>query len=198
MIRRLVDFALENRFLVLAAAILLFAWGIVSFYRLPVEAYPDVANNYVDVIAQWPEIPPADRATGHHPAETVMNGIPGVAHVRSWSIFGPSTVEMVFGKETTDFENRERVLERLSPGNLLQVSLDRWGRDWSPVPDLLLHSAEHEPRIRPDELKTLEPGLSKNWKSIGFPDTVPFGGPSREYQSAWNRTNRLRRAQHRR
>ena len=56
MIRRLVDFALKNRFLVLAAAILLFVWGAVSFHRLPVEAYPDVANNYVDVIAQWPGI----------------------------------------------------------------------------------------------------------------------------------------------
>jgi cobalt-zinc-cadmium resistance protein CzcA len=56
MIRKLVDFALQNRFLVLAGTILLFVWGIVSFIRLPVEAYPDVANNYVDIIAQWPGI----------------------------------------------------------------------------------------------------------------------------------------------
>ena len=56
MIRRLVDFALQNRFLVLAIGVLLFAWGIVSFHQLPVEAYPDVANNYVDIIAQWPGI----------------------------------------------------------------------------------------------------------------------------------------------
>ena len=56
MIRRLVDFALENRFLVLAAAILLFLWGAISFHQLPVEAYPDVANNYVDIITLWPGI----------------------------------------------------------------------------------------------------------------------------------------------
>jgi cobalt-zinc-cadmium resistance protein CzcA len=56
MIRKIVDLALQNRFLVLAIAILLFAWGIISFRRLPVEAYPDVDNNYVDVIAQWPGI----------------------------------------------------------------------------------------------------------------------------------------------
>jgi hypothetical protein len=54
MIRRFVDFALNNRVLVLALAILLFAWGIISFKNLPVEAYPDVANNYVQVITQWP------------------------------------------------------------------------------------------------------------------------------------------------
>ena len=45
MIRGIVDFALNNRWLVLGASILLFAWGVVSFHNLPVEAYPDVANN---------------------------------------------------------------------------------------------------------------------------------------------------------
>ena len=54
MIRRLVDFALKNRLLVLAITTLLFIWGVISFRSLPVEAYPDVANNYVQVITQWP------------------------------------------------------------------------------------------------------------------------------------------------
>jgi cobalt-zinc-cadmium resistance protein CzcA len=114
MIRKLVDSALESRLLVLALGMLLFAWGIVSFRRLPVEAYPDVANNYVDVIAQWPGIS-AEQVEQQVtiPLEIAMNGIPGIAHVRSWSIFGLSTVELVFGEDTTDFENRERVMERL-------------------------------------------------------------------------------------
>ena len=54
MIQASVDFALRNRFLVLAAGILLLIWGAISFRSLPVEAYPDVANNYVQVITQWP------------------------------------------------------------------------------------------------------------------------------------------------
>ena len=54
MIRALVDFALNNRFLVILAAVLLLAWGAISFHNLPVEAYPDVANNYVNIITQWP------------------------------------------------------------------------------------------------------------------------------------------------
>ena len=56
MIRGLVDFALDRRFFVLALAVLLFAWGVISFHNLPIEAYPDVANNYVQVITQWPGI----------------------------------------------------------------------------------------------------------------------------------------------
>jgi hypothetical protein len=88
MIRKFVDFSLQNRFLVLAVGVMLFAWGIVSFHRLPVEAYPDVANNYVDVIAQWPGIS-AEQIEQQVtiPIEVVMNGIPGVvpmcAHGRS-------------------------------------------------------------------------------------------------------------------
>jgi len=54
MIRGLVDFALNNRFMILAASIVLFVWGGISFHNLPVEAYPDVANNYVSIITQWP------------------------------------------------------------------------------------------------------------------------------------------------
>jgi heavy metal efflux system protein len=54
MIRALVDYALNNRFLVTSAAIMLLIWGAISFHNLPVEAYPDVANNYVQVITQWP------------------------------------------------------------------------------------------------------------------------------------------------
>ncbi|HLG94743.1 MAG TPA: efflux RND transporter permease subunit, partial [Bryobacteraceae bacterium] len=112
MIRKAVDFALNNRFVVLAAAILLFAWGAVSFHQLPVEAYPDVANNYVEVITQWPGIS-AEQIEQQVtiPLEIAMNGIPGIEHLRSFSIFGLSDLKLVFEDNTSNFENRERVLE---------------------------------------------------------------------------------------
>ena len=79
MIRKLVDFALENRFFVVAGAIILFGWGAISFHRLPVEAYPDVADNYVEIITQWPGIS-AEQIEQQVtiPLEIVMNGIPHV------------------------------------------------------------------------------------------------------------------------
>jgi heavy metal efflux system protein len=186
MIRRLVDFALQNRLLVLALGILLFAWGIVSFHRLPVEAYPDVANNYVDVIAQWPGIS-AEQIEQQVtiPIETVMNGIPGIAHVRSWSIFGLSTVEMVFGEDTTDFENRERVLERLSQVSLPPGVVPQMGTDWSPVGQIYFYTLRStNPAYDVMNLKTLETWVvEKNLKSVpGVVDINPFGGPTREYQ----------------
>src|SRR5579871_4061250 len=76
-LQKFVDFALRNRFLVLAVGILLLVWGAISFKALPVEAYPDVANNYVQIITQWP-----GRAAEEVeqqvtvPVETQMNGLP--------------------------------------------------------------------------------------------------------------------------
>src|ERR1700751_5289944 len=101
MIRRLVDFALSNRLMVLAMALMLFAGGIVAFHDLPIEAYPDVADNYVDIITQWPGIS-AEQVEQQVtiPIEIIMNGVPDVVHLRSWSLFGLSYVEMIFSDES--------------------------------------------------------------------------------------------------
>ena len=100
MIRRVVDFALNNRLLVLGWALLLFVWGIVSFHRLPVEAYPDVADNYVEIITQWPGIS-AEQIEQQVtiPLENVMNGVPHVVHLRSFSLFGLSDLKLIFDDE---------------------------------------------------------------------------------------------------
>src|ERR1700730_15408940 len=123
MIARVVDFALNNRFLVLAVAILLLIWGAISFHHLPVEAYPDVANNYVQVITQWP-----GRAAEEVeqqvtvPLETAVNGIPHLEHLRSTSLFGLSSLMLIFDADSDNDWNRQKVLERLSqvtlPANL--------------------------------------------------------------------------------
>src|SRR6202165_1869216 len=115
MIRKFVDFALENRFLVLAAALVLLGWGAISFHQLPVEAYPDVADNYVEIITQWPGIS-AEQIEQQVtiPLETTRNGIPGVVHLRSFSLFGLSDLKLIFEDGTDNAWNRERVLERLN------------------------------------------------------------------------------------
>src|SRR5579862_9213116 len=107
MIRSLVDFALNNRFMVLAAAILLFIWGAVSFHQLPVEAYPDVANNYVEVITQWPGIS-AEQIEQQVtvPLEIALNGIPQMVHLRTFSLFGLSDLKLIFDDGSDDNWNR--------------------------------------------------------------------------------------------
>jgi cobalt-zinc-cadmium resistance protein CzcA len=186
MIRRVVDFALNNRLLVLAFALLLFAGGIVAFRDLPIEAYPDVADNYVEVITQWPGIS-AEQVEQQVTIqlEVVMNGIPHVVHLRSFSLFGLSDLKLIFDDESDNDWNRERVLERLSQVTLPPGVSPQMGTDWSPVGQIYfftLHSTN--PKYDPMELKSLEDWIvEKNFKAVpDVVDVASFGGPTREYQ----------------
>ena len=186
MIRRVVDFALNNRLLVLGFALLLFAGGIVAFHDLPIEAYPDVADNYVEIITQWPGIS-AEQIEQQVtiPLEIVMNGIPHVVHLRSFSLFGLSDLKLIFDDESDNNWNRERVLERLSQVTLPPGVLPQMGTDWSPVGQIYfftLHSTN--PAYDPMELKSLEDwDVEKSFKSVpNIVDVASFGGPTREYQ----------------
>jgi len=186
MIRRAVDFALNNRLLVLAFAILLFAVGIVSFHRLPVDAYPDVADNYVEIITQWPGIS-AEQIEQQVtiPLEVVMNGIPQVVHLRSFSLFGLSDLKLIFEDGSDNDWNRERVLERLGQVTLPPGVVPQMGTDWSPAGQIYfftLHSTN--PQYDVMELKSIEDWVvEKNLKAVpDIVDVASFGGPTREYQ----------------
>jgi len=186
MIRKLIDFSLENRFFVLTAALLLFGWGAISFHQLPVEAYPDVANNYVEIITQWPGIS-AEQIEQQVtiPLEIAMNGIPGVVHLRSFSLFGLSDLKLVFDDDTENAWNRERVLERLSQVTLPTGVAPQMGTDWSPVGQIYFFTLRNtNPAYDVMELKSIEDWVvEKNFKSVpNVVDVASFGGPTREYQ----------------
>jgi cobalt-zinc-cadmium resistance protein CzcA len=186
MIRAVVDFALNKRFLVLAVALLLFGWGAIAFHRLPVEAYPDVADNYVEIITQWPGIAAEQMEQQVTiPLENVMNGVPGIVHLRSFSLFGLSDLKLIFADDTEDAWNRERVLERLAQVTLPAGVVPQMGTDWSPVGQIYfytLHSTN--PALDVMELKSLEDWVvEKNLKATpDIVDVASFGGPTREYQ----------------
>src|SRR5271170_7994204 len=186
MINALVDFALNNRVLILALALLLFVWGVISFHNLPVEAYPDVANNYVQVITQWP-----GRAAEEVeqqvtvPLEIVMNGIPHLTSLRSTSLFGLSSLTMVFDDESENDWNRSKVLERMAQVTLPPGLQPQMGTDWSPVGQIFWYTLRStNPQYDVMELKSLEDWvLEKNFKAVpNIVDVSSFGGPTREYQ----------------
>ena len=186
MIRRVVDFALGNRLLILGLALVLFVWGIISFHNLPIEAYPDVADNYVEIITQWPGISSEQiEQQVTIPIETAVGGIPGIVHLRSFSLFGLSDLKLVFEDGTDNAWNRERVLERITQVTLPNGVVPQMGTDWSPVGQIYfftLHSTN--PQYDAMELKSLEDWVvEKNLKSVpDIVDVASFGGPTREYQ----------------
>ncbi len=184
--RGLIDFALNNRFMVLALAVLLLLWSAISFHSLPVEAYPDVANNYVQIITQWP-----GRAAEEVeqqvtiPIEIQMNGMPHLAHLRSVSLFGLSSVMLIFDDNSENDWNRQKVLERLSQVTLPAGLQPRMGTDWSPVGQIYFyHLKSANPKYDVMELKSIEDWtLEKQFKSVpNVVDVSSLGGVTREYQ----------------
>jgi len=188
MIRALVDFALNNKFVVLSLAILLVGWGAVSFHVLPVEAYPDIADNYVTVITQWPGRSAEEvEQQVTIPIEIQMAGMPHMTYLRSESIFGLSFVIMIFDDSSDNDWNRQKVLERLTqvnlpPGQNLQPQI---GTDWSTTGQIYWYTLRSSnPRYDLMELRSLEDWLLlKQFKSVpNVVDVSDFGGTVREYQ----------------
>jgi cobalt-zinc-cadmium resistance protein CzcA len=188
MIRALVDFALNNKFVVLSLALLLLGGGAVAFHYLPVEAYPDIADNYVTVITQW-----AGRSAEEVeqqvtiPIEIQMSGMPHMTFLRSESIFGLSFVLMIFDDSSVNDWNRQKVLERLTQVNLPQGQnvQPQIGTDWSTTGQIYWYTIRStNPKYDLMELRSLEDWfLLKQFKSVeNVVDVSDFGGVEREYQ----------------
>jgi cobalt-zinc-cadmium resistance protein CzcA len=161
-------------------------WGIVSFRALPVEAYPDVANNYATIITQWPgrSAEEIERQVTV-PVEIQMAGIPHLTHLRSFSLAGLSTLELTFDDASVNDVNREHVLERLSQVTLPAGLQPQMGTDWSPVGQIYWYTLEStNPAYDVMEKKSEEDWfLEKSFKQVpGVVDVASFGGPTREYQ----------------
>ncbi|HEV2421370.1 MAG TPA: CusA/CzcA family heavy metal efflux RND transporter [Candidatus Acidoferrales bacterium] len=186
MIRPFVDFALNNRFVVLGLAVVLFVGGIISFKRLPVEAYPDVANTWVQVITQWP-----GRAAEEVeqqvtiPIEIQMNGIPYLLHVRSASLAGLSVVNLIFDDDSNNDWDRQKVLERLSEVTLPPNVSAQIGPDFSPIGSIYWYTIKStNPNYDLMDLKSLQDWVINKYIKAA-PDVVDdssFGGITREYQ----------------
>jgi heavy metal efflux system protein len=191
MIRRAVDFALTKKLFVLAIAILLMGAGVVAFHQLPIDAYPDVADNYVEIVTQWPGISAEQMEQQITiPLEIVMNGIPQLTALRSFSLFGLSDIKLIFDDGSDNNWNRERALERISYVNLPPAATNAGVQpqiqtDWSPAGQIFFFTLRStNPLYDPMDLRSEETWVvEKYFKQVpGIVDVASFGGPTREYQ----------------
>jgi cobalt-zinc-cadmium resistance protein CzcA len=186
MIRTMIDFALRNRLMVLGGALVLFVWGIISFHNLPIEAYPDVADTYAQIITQWP---------GHAaeeveqqitvPLEVDLNGVAHLTHLRSVSLSGLSMITIIYDDDISTFNARQEVLDRLQLVTLPPGVNPGIGPDYSPTGQIMFYTlTSTNPKYDVMELKTLNDWFVVNQlKSVpNVVDVNPFGGPTREYQ----------------
>src|SRR5581483_162122 len=115
MINALIEWSLKNRFLVVAAYLLLAAWGYWTLLATPIDAIPDLSENQVIVFTDWSGRSPQeveDQIT--YPLTVNLQGLPGVRTVRSSSAFGFSMINLIFEDSVDLYFARARVLEKLN------------------------------------------------------------------------------------
>src|ERR1700692_3617338 len=183
MIHRIVQFALQQRFLVLMLTVLIVVAGAVSFQRMPVDAYPDLSPPLVELITQWPghAAEEVERLTTL-PLELAMNGAPRLKVMRSISLYGLSDVRLTFDEGVDPYFARQLVFQRLSDATLPQGVTASMSPLFSPS-GLVYRYVIESPDRSPQELHTLEDWIiERAYRSVpGVADDSGFGGPTMEY-----------------
>ena len=184
MVYRIVQFALRQRFLILIFTVFLAVGGAISFQRMPVDAYPDLAPPMVEVITQWP---------GHAseeierlvtlPTEIEMNGVPKLSVMRSISLYGLSDVILTFDEDTDNYFARQLVLERLTEV-MYPTGVTPSLSPLSSPSGLVYRYVLESPDRTPQELKTYEDWVvQRAYKQVpGVADDSGFGGTTMQYQ----------------
>jgi len=184
MIERLIAFALRQRFITLALALLLTVMGIVSFRNLPIEAYPDVGDVRAEIITLWP---------GHAaeeverlitiPLENELNGIARVTVIRSDTLFGLSNIRVVFADGTDDYWARQQAQERIAQAQLPADAKPGLGPLSSVIGEIYRYTLESKtmPLV---ELKALQDWvLEREFRQVpGVADVVSWGGGTKQYE----------------
>lgn len=185
MIKNLLIFSLKNRWLVVAMSLVLMAVGYFCFTQLKIEAYPDIADTNVIVVAQY-----QGRAAEEVeqqvtvPIERALQNTPNVLDRRSRTIFGLSVVQLTFKDGTDDYFARQQVMERLATAELPEGVSPELAPLSTAVGEIFRYVVEAPPTFSPIQLRDLQDWVIKPnlLQTDGVADIVTFGGPLKQLQ----------------
>ena len=184
MIHHIVQAALRQRFLVLMLTVFITVGGILSFQRMPVDAYPDLAPPQVEITTQWPghATEEVERLVSL-PLELAMNGVPHLVVMRSISLYGLSDIKLTFADNTDSYFARQMVFERLADASLPAGVAPGVAPLFSPS-GLVYRYVLESPDRSPQELKTIEDWVvERAYRSVpGVADDSGLGGTAMQYQ----------------
>ncbi|TBR14448.1 MAG: efflux RND transporter permease subunit [Rugosibacter sp.] len=196
MVRRLIEWSLRNRLLVLLAALLLAVWGIYSVQHIALDAIPDLSDTQVIVKTGYAgQSPQAVEDQVTYPLASALLSVPGSTAVRGFSMFGESYIYVIFKDGTDPYWARSRVLEYLSqmasrlPSDVSPtIGPDASGVGW--IFEYALVDRHH--RYDADQLRAVQDFFLKyELQSLpGVAEVASVGGMARQFQIEVN-PNRL-------
>ncbi len=184
MINKLLTLALRFRWGTIVAGIFICACGYYCYTLLKVEAYPDISDTNVVIIAQYP-----GRAAEEVeqqvtiPIERALNSVANVISRRSRTIFGLSVVQLTFTEDTEDFYARQNVIEKLKYAQLPDGVEPELGPLSTPVGEVFRYVVEADERYTPMEVRILQDWLVRPQilQVPGVADVTVFGGPIKQF-----------------
>ena len=183
MLERLIDFAVRRRVLVLVLSVTFVIFGIYTFKKLKVEAFPDVTNVQVMVITLYPgQAAEEIEKQVTIPVERALTGLPNVLVQRSVTSFGLSQVIVTFEDGVDIYFARQQVAERLPDADVPSGITPTLGPNDTPVGQVFQYTLESD-RHSPSEVRSWQDWVvSRHLKRVpGVADVVSFGGYQKEY-----------------
>ncbi len=189
MLNGIIDFGLHNRLLVLVAALMLMGAGFFAYTQLPVDAFPDVSPNLVQVFTVTSGLAPEEiEKYVTYPVEVAMTGLPGVEKVRSVSNFGLSVVNIFFEDGMDIYFARQLVGERLQEARE-QIPEGFGDPEMGPISTgmglvLFYYLEDTTGRYSLEEMRSIQDWLIKfNLQTVpGVTEVLGIGGYEKQFQ----------------
>lgn len=183
MLRSFISFVVHRRLLAVCATLAIAVYGVYSYLQTAIEAYPDVTNVQVGVIAQAPGLAPEEvERQITQPLERELNGTPGLVSLRSESYFGLAMVNLVFNDEAKSFAARAEVSQRLPQANLPDGVTPEMAPDYTPLGKIFYY------RLQSDKHTLAQLRTEQEWHVVrvlkqvqGVADVVSIGGFVKEF-----------------
>mgnify|MGYP001947858649 FL=1 len=196
MINRIIDFSINNKFIIGLLTLALIGAGIYSMTQVPIDAVPDITNNQVQVITVSQNLGTEDlEQFVTFPVELAMANLPGVTEIRSISRFGLSVVTIVFGDDMGTYLPRQLVQEKLVKVRQ-QIPTHFGSPSLGPITTglgeiyqyTLMPKPGYESTYSPTELRTIQDWIVRRQLALvdGVVGINAFGGKIKQYEIAIN------------
>ena len=194
MINKIIDFSINNKFIIGLLTLVLIGAGTWSVFEVPVDAQPDITNNQVQVITQAPNLGTEDiEQFVTYPVEVAMSNLPGVNEIRSVSRFGLSVVTIVFEDDMGTYLPRQLVGEKLNavkeeiPQGFGQPSMGPISTGLGEIYQYTLEvEDEYKDQYSPTELRTIQDWIVRRQMAMvpGVVEVNGVGGKIKQYEVA--------------